>query len=165
VSRRPGFCGWLWRRLGRSSRCACAFPLSATVGVSTIFSNTASVVCRARRFRTVIEQQVRLADGRRPRPALGVRAGEDHHRQPFPRRVEPEVPRHFDILAEDESFLALDKPAGLPMAHHGASSGRTLWSRSCVSAFPARPCKSATGWIGKLRAVLLVARGGWQPRS
>ncbi len=63
---------------------------------------------------TIIESQVRLSTGRVPRPALLVRAGDAIHiDRPAP--IEPEVPRHFGILAEDEHFLAIDKPAGLPM--------------------------------------------------
>jgi 23S rRNA pseudouridine1911/1915/1917 synthase len=63
---------------------------------------------------TIIETQVRLSNGRVPRPALLVRAGDTVHiDRPAP--IEPEVPRHFEILAEDEHFLAIDKPAGLPM--------------------------------------------------
>ncbi len=34
-------------------------------------------------------------------------------RRPAP--VEPEVPRRFDILYEDDSVMVIDKPAGLPM--------------------------------------------------
>ena len=63
---------------------------------------------------TIIEEQVRLSTGRVPRPALLVRTGDAIHiDRPAP--IEPEVPRHFGILAEDEHFLAIDKPAGLPM--------------------------------------------------
>ena len=63
---------------------------------------------------TIIEEQVRLSNGRAPRPALLVRAGDSVHiDRPAP--IEPEVPRHFGVLAEDEHFIAIDKPAGLPM--------------------------------------------------
>jgi 23S rRNA pseudouridine1911/1915/1917 synthase len=63
---------------------------------------------------TIIAEQVRLSNGRAPRPALLVRAGDSVHiDRPAP--IEPEVPRHFEVLAEDEHFLAIDKPAGLPM--------------------------------------------------
>jgi 23S rRNA pseudouridine1911/1915/1917 synthase len=66
------------------------------------------------KIRTIIETQVRLSNGRSPRPALLVRAGDSVHiDRPAP--IEPEVPRHFEILAQDEHFLAIDKPAGLPM--------------------------------------------------
>lgn len=63
---------------------------------------------------TIIEEQVRLSTGRVPRPALLVHTGDAIHiDRPAP--IEPDVPRHFGILAEDEHFLAIDKPAGLPM--------------------------------------------------
>jgi 23S rRNA pseudouridine1911/1915/1917 synthase len=66
------------------------------------------------KIQSIIETQVRLSNGRVPRPALLVRAGDAVHiDRPAP--IEPEVPRHFGILAEDEHFLAIDKPAGLPM--------------------------------------------------
>ena len=66
------------------------------------------------KIRTIIETQVRLDSGRAPRPAMGVRAG-DTIRIDRPAPVEPEVPRAFGILAQDEHFIAIDKPAGLPM--------------------------------------------------
>jgi 23S rRNA pseudouridine1911/1915/1917 synthase len=57
---------------------------------------------------------VRLPGGRQPRPALAVQAGWTLWiDRPAP--IEPEVPRHFEILVEDDWFLAIDKPAGLPM--------------------------------------------------
>jgi 23S rRNA pseudouridine1911/1915/1917 synthase len=66
------------------------------------------------KIQTIIETQVRLESSRQPRPAMAVHAGETIHiDRPAP--IEPEVPRHFGILAEDEHFLAIDKPAGLPM--------------------------------------------------
>jgi 23S rRNA pseudouridine1911/1915/1917 synthase len=66
------------------------------------------------KIRTIIETQVRLGNGRAPRPAMSVRAG-DTIQIDRPAPIEPEVPRQFGILAEDEYFLAIDKPAGLPM--------------------------------------------------
>jgi 23S rRNA pseudouridine1911/1915/1917 synthase len=109
------------------------------------------------KIRTVIEQQVRLADGRRPRPALGVRAGETIIvDRPAP--VEPEVPRHFDILAEDETFLALDKPAGLPM-HTTAK----FWKNTLVAIlrerFPSEALQICHRLDRETSGVLLVARG------
>ena len=63
---------------------------------------------------TIIESQVWLSNGRKPRPALAVRAGDTVHiDRPAP--IEPEVPREFPILASDAYFMAIDKPAGLPM--------------------------------------------------
>ena len=108
------------------------------------------------KIRMVIEQQVRLADGRRPRPALGVRAGEiiivDR-----PAPVEPDVPRHFEILAEDETFLAIDKPAGLPM-HTTAK----FWKNTLVAIlrerFPTEALQICHRLDRETSGVLLVAR-------
>jgi 23S rRNA pseudouridine1911/1915/1917 synthase len=45
---------------------------------------------------------------------MSVRTGDTIHiDRPAP--IEPDVPREFGILAEDAYFLAIDKPAGLPM--------------------------------------------------
>jgi len=109
------------------------------------------------KIRMVIEQQVRLADGRRPRPALGVRAGETIIvDRPAP--VEPEVPRHFDILAEDDTFFALDKPAGLPM-HTTAK----FWKNTLVALlrerFPSEALQICHRLDRETSGVLLVARG------
>jgi 23S rRNA pseudouridine1911/1915/1917 synthase len=109
------------------------------------------------KIRTIIEQQVRLSDGRRPRPALGVRAGETIIvDRPAP--IEPEVPRHFDILAEDETFLALDKPAGLPM-HTTAK----FWKNTLVALlrerFPSEALQICHRLDRETSGVLLVARG------
>ncbi len=66
------------------------------------------------KIRTIIESQVWLPDGRQPRPAMTVRTGDTIHiDRPAP--VEPDVPREFPILASDACFMAIDKPAGLPM--------------------------------------------------
>ncbi len=110
------------------------------------------------KIRTVIEQQVRLADGRRARPALGVRAGETVVvDRPAP--VEPEVPRHFSILLEDEWFMAIDKPAGLPM-HTTAK----FWKNTLVALlrerFPDQALQICHRLDRETSGVLLVARGG-----
>jgi len=109
------------------------------------------------KIRSVIEQQVRLSDGRRPRPALGVRAGETVMvERPAP--VEPEVPRRFSILAEDDWFLAIDKPAGLPM-HTTAK----FWKNTLVALlrerFPDQPLQICHRLDRETSGVLLVARG------
>jgi 23S rRNA pseudouridine1911/1915/1917 synthase len=109
------------------------------------------------KIRTVIEQQVYLADGRRPRPALSVRAGETIIvNRPAP--VEPEVPRYFDVLAEDDTFLALDKPAGLPM-HTTAK----FWKNTLVALlrerFPSEALQICHRLDRETSGILLVARG------
>jgi 23S rRNA pseudouridine1911/1915/1917 synthase len=66
------------------------------------------------KIRTIIESQVWLSNGRQPRPAMAVRTGDTIHiDRPAP--IEPDVPREFPILACDPYFMAIDKPAGLPM--------------------------------------------------
>jgi len=63
---------------------------------------------------TIIVSQVWLSNGRKPRPALAVRAGDTIHiDRPAP--IEPDVPREFPILDSDPYFMVIDKPAGLPM--------------------------------------------------
>jgi len=109
------------------------------------------------KIKTIIEEQVRLADGRRPRPALGVRTGETITvDRPAP--VEPEVPRHFGILAQDDTFLALDKPAGLPM-HTTAK----FWKNTLVALlrerFPTEALQICHRLDRETSGVLLVARG------
>jgi 23S rRNA pseudouridine1911/1915/1917 synthase len=109
------------------------------------------------KIRTVIETQVRLPDGRKARPAAGVRAGETIVvDRPAP--VEPEVPRHFGVLAADDSFLALDKPAGLPM-HTTAK----FWKNTLVALlrerYPAEPLQICHRLDRETSGVLLVARG------
>jgi len=53
-------------------------------------------------------------DGRRRRPSDRVQANEVVVLV-RPRFEEPEVPRHFGVVFEDEDVLAVDKPAGLPV--------------------------------------------------
>src|SRR5450432_94609 len=66
------------------------------------------------KIQLIIREQITFADGRRARPSSAVRAGEIIRlRRPAP--VEPDVPRTFTILREEDTFLAIDKPAGLPM--------------------------------------------------
>jgi 23S rRNA pseudouridine1911/1915/1917 synthase len=109
------------------------------------------------RIRTIIETQVRLPDGRRPRPALGVRGGEviviD---RPAPK--EPPVPRHFGVLAEDESFLAIDKPAGLPI-HTTAKYFRNTLVAVLRERYPHEALQVCHRLDRETSGVLLVARG------
>lgn len=108
------------------------------------------------KIRCIIEDQVRLSSGRAPRPALLVRAGDAVHiDRPAP--IEPEVPRHFAILAEDESFLVIDKPAGLPM-HTTAK----FWKNTLVALlrerFPAERLQICHRIDRETSGVLLIAR-------
>jgi 23S rRNA pseudouridine1911/1915/1917 synthase len=109
------------------------------------------------KIRAIIEQQVRLSDGRQPRPALGVRQGEVVLiERPAP--VEPPVPRHFGVLAEDESFLAIDKPAGLPI-HTTAKYFRNTLTAVLRERYPGQPLQVCHRLDRETSGVLLVARG------
>ena len=86
-----------------------------------------------------------VPDGRPARPSSSVRAGEIIRlRRPAP--MEPEVPRHFEVLYEDDSVLAIDKPAGLPMhtdrevlaQHAGRAAARALPRRADADRPPHR---------------------------
>jgi 23S rRNA pseudouridine1911/1915/1917 synthase len=110
------------------------------------------------KIRTIIESQVRLAGGREPRPAMSVRAGDTIHiDRPAP--IEPEVPREFGILAEDECFLAIDKPAGLPM-HTTAK----FWKNTLVALlrerYPEERLQICHRLDRETSGVLLIARTG-----
>ncbi len=55
-----------------------------------------------------------MPDGRKLRPSSRVIAG-DTVLLVRPRLEEPDCPREFEVVYEDEDVLAVDKPAGLPM--------------------------------------------------
>jgi 23S rRNA pseudouridine1911/1915/1917 synthase len=109
------------------------------------------------RIRDIIETQVRLPDGRRPKPALGVRGGEviviD---RPAPK--EPPVPRSFTVLAEDDTFLAIDKPAGLPI-HTTAKFYRNTLTAVLRERYPDEHLQVCHRIDRETSGVLLVARG------
>ncbi len=66
------------------------------------------------RAQKIVRACVYEADGRKRRPGERVRCGETVLvvREHFD---EPEAPRHFEVVFEDEHILALNKPSGLPM--------------------------------------------------
>lgn len=66
------------------------------------------------RARAIAEACAAHPDGRRRAPSERLHAGETVLlvRERF---VEPEAPRHFAVVFEDEAMLVLDKPAGLPV--------------------------------------------------
>ena len=110
------------------------------------------------KIRTIIEEQVRLSNGREPRPALLVRAGDAIHiDRPAP--IEPEVPRDFAVLASDDTFLAIDKPAGLPM-HTTAK----FWKNTLVALlrekYPDERLQICHRIDRETSGVLLIARTG-----
>lgn len=108
------------------------------------------------KIRTIIETQVRLSSQRKPRPAMAVHVGDlIHIDRPAP--IEPDVPREFGILASDEHFLAIDKPAGLPM-HTTAK----FWKNTLVAIlrerFPEEPLQICHRIDRETSGVLLIAR-------
>jgi 23S rRNA pseudouridine1911/1915/1917 synthase len=87
-----------------------------------------------------------------------VRTGDTIHiDRPAP--IEPEVPRHFGVLAEDEHFLAIDKPAGLPM-HTTAK----FWKNTLVALlrerYPQERLQICHRIDRETSGVLLIARNG-----
>jgi 23S rRNA pseudouridine1911/1915/1917 synthase len=108
------------------------------------------------KIRWIIETQVKLPDGRRARPSTGVRSGEIVHLdRPAPR--EPPVPRHFEVLAQDETFLAIDKPAGLPM-HTTAKFWRNTLVAVLRERYPEEKLQICHRIDRETSGVLLIAR-------
>jgi 23S rRNA pseudouridine1911/1915/1917 synthase len=109
------------------------------------------------KIRSIIETQVKFPDGRRPRPSSGVRSGElivlD---RPAPK--EPPVPRHFSVLAEDDTFIAIDKPAGLPI-HTTAKYWRNTLVAVLRERYPDEAVQVCHRLDRETSGVLLVARG------
>jgi 23S rRNA pseudouridine1911/1915/1917 synthase len=100
---------------------------------------------------------VRLEDGRAPRPAMGVRQGEVILiERPAP--SEPEVPRHFSVLAEDAHFIAIDKPSGLPM-HTTAKFWKNTLTALLRERYPDQPLQICHRIDRETSGVLLIARG------
>jgi 23S rRNA pseudouridine1911/1915/1917 synthase len=108
------------------------------------------------KIRSIIETQVKLPDGRRARPSSGVRSGEVILlNRPAPK--EPPVPRHFEVLAEDDTFLAIDKPAGLPM-HTTAKFWRNTLVALLRERYPNEPLQICHRIDRETSGVLLIAR-------
>lgn len=109
------------------------------------------------RIQRIIGEQIFFPDGRRARPASAVRAGETILlRRPAP--VEPEVPRHFEVLYEDESVLVIDKPAGLPM-HTTAKFWRNTLTALLRERYPDEQMEMAHRIDRETSGVMLIARG------
>jgi len=109
------------------------------------------------RIQRIIKDQIFFPDGRRARPSSSVRSGEVIVlRRPAP--VEPEVPRHFEILHDDESVLVIDKPAGLPM-HTTAKFWRNTLTALLRERYPNEQMEVAHRIDKETSGVLLVARG------
>jgi 23S rRNA pseudouridine1911/1915/1917 synthase len=109
------------------------------------------------RIQSIIRDQIFFSDGRTVRPAAAVRAGETILlRRPAP--IEPEVPRHFEILYEDESVLVIDKPAGLPM-HTTAKFWRNTLTALLRERYPDEAMEVAHRIDRETSGVLVIARG------
>ncbi len=110
------------------------------------------------RIQKIIDEQVYFADGRRARASSAVRSGEivclD---RPAPK--EPDVPRDFTVLADDETFLAIDKPAGLPI-HTTAKFWRNTLTALLRERYPDEPLQVCHRLDRETSGVLLIARGG-----
>jgi len=109
------------------------------------------------RIQDIIATQVTLADGRRVRPSVAVHAGQVI-RLDRPAPVEPEVPRRFDVLFEDDHVLAIDKPAGLPI-HPTAKFWRNTLTALLRERYPGQRLQVAHRIDRETSGVLLVARG------
>jgi 23S rRNA pseudouridine1911/1915/1917 synthase len=108
------------------------------------------------KIQLIIREQISFADGRRARPSSSVRAGEIIRlRRPAP--VEPDVPRTFTILLEEATFLAIDKPAGLPM-HTTAKFWRNTLTAVLRERYPDEPMQIAHRIDRETSGVMLVAR-------
>jgi 23S rRNA pseudouridine1911/1915/1917 synthase len=108
------------------------------------------------RIQTIIATQVTLSDGRRPRSSASVHAGQIIHLD-RPAPVEPEVPRRFDVLFEDDEVLAIDKPAGLPI-HPTAKFYRNTLTSLLRERYPGQPLQVAHRIDRETSGVLLIAR-------
>jgi 23S rRNA pseudouridine1911/1915/1917 synthase len=108
------------------------------------------------KIQMIIREQITFADGRRPRPSSTVRAGEIVFlRRPAP--AEPDVPREFAVLYEDESVLVIDKPAGLPM-HTTAKFFRNTLTALLRERYPDEPMQIAHRIDRETSGVLVIAR-------
>ena len=76
-------------------------------------------------------------------------------RRPAP--VEPDVPRRFDVLYEDESVMVIDKPAGLPM-HTTAKFWRNTLVALLRELYPDEQMEIAHRIDRETSGVLLIAR-------
>lgn len=106
------------------------------------------------RIQTIIETQITL-DGRRARAAATVHAGETV-RLCRPAPVEPEVPRSFEVLLQDDAVLVIDKPAGLPM-HTTAKFWRNTLVALLRERYPGRHAEICHRIDRETSGVLLVA--------
>lgn len=66
------------------------------------------------RIQRILRHEATLRGRGELRPAVRVQGGDEILlRRPLP--IEPDVPRHFRVVHEDDHVLAIDKPSGLPI--------------------------------------------------
>lgn len=107
------------------------------------------------RIQGIIETQISL-EGRRARPSTVVRFGQRVVlTRPAP--IEPEVPRTFTVLYEDESVLVIDKPAGLPM-HTTAKFWRNTLVAVLRERYPGQHTEICHRIDRETSGVMLIAR-------
>jgi len=107
------------------------------------------------RIQEIIRTQITIP-GRVARPSSAVRRGETLLlRRPAP--VEPEVPRSFDVLYEDEDVRVIDKPAGLPM-HTTAKFWRNTLVAVLRERYPGAHNEIAHRIDRETSGVLVIAR-------
>lgn len=107
------------------------------------------------RIQEIIATQIAIA-GRRARPASAVRFGETVLlERPAPK--EPDVPRTFEVLYEDDAILAIDKPAGLPM-HTTAKFWRNTLVAVLRERYPGEHTEICHRIDRETSGVMLVAR-------
>jgi len=108
------------------------------------------------RIQRILEEQISFADGRKVRASSRVRSGEIIHLD-RPAPVEPDVPREFAILAEDDGYIAIDKPAGLPI-HTTAKFIRNTLTAVLRERYPGQPLQVCHRLDRETSGVLLIAR-------
>ncbi len=88
---------------------------------------------------------------------MGVRPGElIVIERPAPK--EPDVPRTFDVLVDEPSFLAIDKPSGLPI-HATAKFYRNTLTTILRERYPGQPLQVCHRLDRETSGVMLIARG------
>jgi 23S rRNA pseudouridine1911/1915/1917 synthase len=89
------------------------------------------------KIQTIIETQLRRADGHAPKAATKVVEGE-HYIIRREARPEPPCPRTFGVVHEDRRLLIIDKPAGLPV-HASAKFYFNTLARVLAERYPDEP--------------------------
>lgn len=107
------------------------------------------------RIQGIIETQISL-EGRRARSSTVVRFGQ-RVLLTRPAPIEPEVPRTFTVLYEDESVLVIDKPAGLPM-HTTAKFWRNTLVAVLRERYPGQHTEICHRIDRETSGVMLIAR-------